>query len=450
MRGYGMKWGQIASTELLAENGQWFALTNKESHPILLSIFYHQRSLVRCQDKAVRDTPFTAVKGRTRPMELDQDKVLELVITSYQRLSPSVVSSQQFSPHRRHVLGRSPECDWHLPDPERVISSRHGEIFCRDGQFFVRDISTNGLFLNQASEPLGEGNEAPINPGDQLRLGDYELAVNSPPEVEPAAVTSSVAAPPMAPAPVTPAQLGELPAQQSTGGNPTLAAGLGHQRMGDSHVDLPRSGIPQGWQWQNESLPAHSGDSDRVPREQHLAALLEGLGMSQLQPERVTPAMLQSLGELTRILLERLQELLRSRAELKQQLRVQQTLFRKQENNPLKFSATAADALDALLLRRHDSFLAPRSAVEEAFDDIMTHEKALLAGVEAVVAALLEEPKGAKPKRWAFGGKARTHDQQRRQLLREEYGESERMLRSDAFVEAYENASQGHSREPQS
>ena len=54
------------------------------------------------------------------------------------------------------LIGRSRNCDWNLPDPANVISSRHCEIR-RDGDaWLIRDISTNGTFLNGAAERLAE------------------------------------------------------------------------------------------------------------------------------------------------------------------------------------------------------------------------------------------------------------------------------------------------------
>ena len=44
------------------------------------------------------------------------------------------------------VIGRSRNCDWHLPDPTNAISSRHCEMR-RDGEaWLLKDISTNGTF----------------------------------------------------------------------------------------------------------------------------------------------------------------------------------------------------------------------------------------------------------------------------------------------------------------
>ena len=47
------------------------------------------------------------------------------------------------------VLGRSRNCDWYLPDPSNVVSSRHCEIRREGDAWLLKDISTNGTFLNE-------------------------------------------------------------------------------------------------------------------------------------------------------------------------------------------------------------------------------------------------------------------------------------------------------------
>ena len=75
------------------------------------------------------------------------------------------------------AIGRGHESDWVLPDPERVLSKRHCVVEFRGGYWQVRDISTNGTFLNHAAEPVGREMVAPLSDGDRLRLGSYEIEV---------------------------------------------------------------------------------------------------------------------------------------------------------------------------------------------------------------------------------------------------------------------------------
>src|SRR5690242_21061747 len=59
--------------------------------------------------------------------------------------------------------------DWTLPDPERIVSSRHCRIAYQDGGYWLHDLSRNGTFVNGSRERL----VAPyrLRHGDRLRIG---------------------------------------------------------------------------------------------------------------------------------------------------------------------------------------------------------------------------------------------------------------------------------------
>ncbi|MDO7844590.1 FHA domain-containing protein, partial [Sphingomonas immobilis] len=76
--------------------------------------------------------------------------------------------------HRRGALiGRSPTCDWSLPDPRHYISSRHGEIQFSDDFYSFVDISMNGTHLNGSPDRM-EGPRR-IENGDVFTIGQYEV-----------------------------------------------------------------------------------------------------------------------------------------------------------------------------------------------------------------------------------------------------------------------------------
>ena len=72
-------------------------------------------------------------------------------------------------------IGRDPENDWVLPDPERYLSKRHCVLAFRAGGWQIADLSTNGTFLNRDSEPIGRSEPRALRDGDRLRLGTYEI-----------------------------------------------------------------------------------------------------------------------------------------------------------------------------------------------------------------------------------------------------------------------------------
>jgi type VI secretion system protein len=75
-------------------------------------------------------------------------------------------------------IGRAPDNDWILPDAKRVVSGHHCEIEYRNGSYWVKDISTNGVFINDAEEPASQAGPVQLTDGDRLRLGDYEIVVS--------------------------------------------------------------------------------------------------------------------------------------------------------------------------------------------------------------------------------------------------------------------------------
>ncbi len=82
-------------------------------------------------------------------------------------------------------IGRDQHLDWCLPDPTRAISGRHCEVRFRDGAYWLRDISTNGTYVNGGSQRV----QSPyrLQHGDRLEIGHYVIAVaiDEPVQAEP-------------------------------------------------------------------------------------------------------------------------------------------------------------------------------------------------------------------------------------------------------------------------
>jgi len=72
-------------------------------------------------------------------------------------------------------IGRDQHLDWALPDPSRAVSGRHCEIRFRDGAYWLRDISTNGTYVNGGEHRV----QSPyrLQNGDRLEIGHYIIAV---------------------------------------------------------------------------------------------------------------------------------------------------------------------------------------------------------------------------------------------------------------------------------
>lgn len=74
-------------------------------------------------------------------------------------------------------IGRAVNNDWALPDPERHISGKHAVVKYKDGDFFIVDTSTNGVFVNDSKTRIGRGNFARLRAGDRIRIANYVFLV---------------------------------------------------------------------------------------------------------------------------------------------------------------------------------------------------------------------------------------------------------------------------------
>ncbi|MCP2050228.1 UNVERIFIED_ORG: type VI secretion system protein [Pseudomonas fluorescens] len=121
-----------------------------------------------------------------------------------------------------------------------------------------------------------------------------------------------------------------------------------------------------------------------------LQAFLRGAGLDQLRLDKAqAEAQMESIGRSYRLMVEGLIDVLRARASLKGEFRMQQTMIQPAENNPLKFAPNADEALLLLLRHGNQAFMAPDVAVRDSFDDLRAHQLAVMAGVEAAIKHLL-------------------------------------------------------------
>jgi type VI secretion system protein len=484
---------------------------------------------------------------------------LVLTVISYRRQPMAQPLSQRFEAPSVTV-GRAPDNDWTLPDPDQLISKKHCAIRLQSGRYTVTDTSTNGVYVNGAPQPVGNGRSEPLTDGDHLQIGEYEILVRL--DGMPAGFAQAQPLPPAAPAPRAddPFGLGSFdftepaapggdlpsfgaapapapanfsstfpastpagfpgPAEDPFGAAPApamqgfaappkgvplipdapdwllpptppsgeIAADQFAQpdHLAAEHVQFtPPSvapalgGIPQNWNPLSESpepfspplqaplrqpipsaptpvvvervpgpgmpppmapaalrpaaplpldggafalagaAPAFDPGALAAPRaptpapapqpvaarppqappvaagaaaDGLLAAFLEGAGLEANAIAGQDPAALMTLaGRLLRDMAAGLRDALSTRAMIKAEYRVEQTVIRAANNNPLKFSADVAQLLVALLSRGGPGYLGGVEAVAEGFKDLRVHELALLGGMQQAVAALLRQ-----------------------------------------------------------
>ncbi len=130
-----------------------------------------------------------------------------------------------------------------------------------------------------------------------------------------------------------------------------------------------------------EAPVGHAEDLD-------FAALLAAAGLESV---RVSPELAQQFGQILRVVVTGLMDVLRARERIKDEFRMRMTTFKTTNNNPLKFSANVEDALHNLLVKRNAAYLGPVQAFEDAFQDVRNHQMAMLAGVRVAYEAMLNE-----------------------------------------------------------
>ena len=117
-------------------------------------------------------------------------------------------------------------------------------------------------------------------------------------------------------------------------------------------------------------------------------AVLAGAG---LDPASVTPEVARDFGQILRVVVSGVMDVMRSRQQIKDEFRMQGTRVRRIDNNPLKFSADVDDALHNLLVKRNRAYMSPVEAFEDAFADLRNHQIAMLAGMRTAFESMLAE-----------------------------------------------------------
>ncbi|RVT84120.1 type VI secretion system-associated FHA domain protein TagH [Rhodobacteraceae bacterium CCMM004] len=420
------------------------------------------------------------------------------------------------------TVGRGQDNDLVLPDPDRTISKHHCAIENHGGNVVVVDLSTNGTFRNYGKTPLGKV-PTPLNDGDILSLGNYELLV----EIQgPARADPTAMAPAAAPAQVSPGRpddggLGDILDDSGGGqdflddllGDPGQPAGPGavhrpapadddgllpplddddffarpaETGQGASHDDSAPSvhdsfapaghaaqPIPEDWGDDflsdlTPTAPPPSTDPFAEPEPEPVApppdaaappapgdaappapdpggetqvpvppaaaaapqappadpappppasvtgggesarAFLKAAGAEGLKvpDDELVPTMAR-MGHVLRIMIHGMREILMTRRSIKSEFRIEQTQIGRGGNNPLKWSISPEQAVEAMIRPTTTGYLDATAAAEEALSDIRAHEMAVMSGMEAALKGVLAQLSPAElEKQMAAGGGA--------------------------------------------
>lgn len=326
---------------------------------------------------------------------------------------------------RAGTIGRSSACDWSLPDPDKQISSKHAEISYSGGDYVLNDVSTNGTFLNGASERMGSPRR--IENGDVFRIGKFEIAASidaavtatpfqqaktetpalvaekpaaapAPAEVgrEPELVGAGAslandAPPPAAPAP-TPPRAPDRPrpaAAEAEAGEEDLVeySEEGWNAIAEGNeVDWKRGGFSKE---ELKPLPTVGGAAG-ANADQLVASFLEAAGLEANAVKSESPEIIARAGRLMKRLVAGLVVMVEARARAKSQMGAEATSLQFEGNNPIKFTRTPEQALVRLLSPAERGFMDSERAIEDAFYDLQLHQVATLKAMQGALRSSLQ------------------------------------------------------------
>jgi type VI secretion system protein len=341
-------------------------------------------------------------------------------------------------------IGRSSENDWVLPDPMRYISAHHARVHYRDGHFYLEDLSTNGVFVNdqpEALSKLGSGGYRLKN-GDILRLGEYQIVVALEagpepqiPEIDPgAAVPTSIhALHPIGRAAQTDIgamlDLEELLVSDSAGSGSFQPVNAYGQSVGAARATSLAARPAPAAEPSDDSLARRiarlakaAGRDSRgasAPAlydvQSGLQAFCRGAGIEpEKLPAEAQTRLLHLTGQLLREALVGLKDLERSRSEIRDRFRIEVPPPEADDPRPSLGRSTVDELLIDLLLQHESRSIDGVQWLREAVGEAKAHEQAVAQAMRSAFVEFLDrlDPAEleARFERAARRGKARSAD----------------------------------------
>ncbi|WP_248730574.1 type VI secretion system-associated FHA domain protein TagH [Pseudomonas sp. MWU13-2517] len=353
------------------------------------------------------------------------------------------------------VIGRGSGCDWVIPDPSRLLSSHHGLVGYREGRYFLTDISRNGIGVVGSPERLRKGQARPIDNGDVFQLGALMMRaglMESQRCPDGAPVTAGVPIPDDAFLALDPLHTLDLEHQRHVSPNelqalsePAGESGAWQERHAADREFLvtPRRAEPV-VEAPPDAPVASTSPIDEAFWTQFAAAL--GMDLDNLDGA-AREALAIKVANLFRVGIEGLQNNLRTRSALKNELIPALTDTLAERQNPLVVCADPPAVLNALLGAGALDQRAAEEAIVQVHRDWQIHQVALLAACRSALrhahaafapGRLLScfESQGKPSRFFSDGGYWRAY-QRHYQRLAEDGQFTEHLLGRD-FTRAYE------------
>ncbi|MEH0884849.1 type VI secretion system-associated FHA domain protein TagH [Enterobacter sp. UNJFSC 003] len=136
---------------------------------------------------------------------------------------------------------------------------------------------------------------------------------------------------------------------------------------------------------------AHSGEKGEVLQGELLEALLEGMGLSEMQPvPQFDRENMRQLGQILGMFSQGTVALLSSRSILKRGVKADMTMVLDDANNPFKLLPTGKTVLIQMFGTPMPGFMPPTKSVRDALIDLQAHQLGMISGIRAIIAAMLQ------------------------------------------------------------
>ena len=125
-------------------------------------------------------------------------------------------------------------------------------------------------------------------------------------------------------------------------------------------------------------------------------AFLRGLGLDESRyKNELSEEQFFIAGKLFRSAIQGTIAVLQSRAEIKNEMRMDMTTIQPIQNNPIKFAIDTDEVIYKLLMENNKTNMDPQQAMDEVYDDISSHQIAIISGIQASLSYVLKrfEPK---------------------------------------------------------
>ena len=136
---------------------------------------------------------------------------------------------------------------------------------------------------------------------------------------------------------------------------------------------------------------ANNGERGEVLQGELLEALLEGMGLSEMQPvPQYDRENMRQLGQILGMFSQGTVALLSSRSILKRGVKADMTMVLDDANNPFKLLPTGKTVLIQMFGTPMPGFMPPIKSVRDALIDLQAHQLGMISGIRAIIAAMLQ------------------------------------------------------------